>query len=43
MQDKELFCNNTLIQYMKDYLENKINKDDYYELSEICYLIIVIV
>lgn len=37
MHEKALFCKNTLIQYIKDFLENKITKEEYYDLSERCY------
>lgn len=37
MQEKALFCKNTLIQYIKEFLENKITKEEYYDISERCY------
>lgn len=39
MKEKALFCKNTLIQYINDYLENEISKEEYYDLSERCYSI----
>lgn len=37
MQDKALFCKESLIQYMIDYLENKIDKEECYYCLEKCY------
>lgn len=37
MQEKALFCKESLIQYMIDYLEKKIDKEEFYDGSEKCY------
>lgn len=36
-ENNAILCKHNLIQYMKDYLENKIDEDEYYSLSELCY------
>lgn len=37
MQEKALFCKVSLLRYIMDYLEKKIDKEEYYGLSEMCY------
>lgn len=37
MQEKALFCKVSLLKYIIDYLEKKIDKEEYYGLSEMCY------